>query len=42
MIFKYPLTDQQHARFVNDPDTTGEIDNLGRVLGVDVIDGPHK
>jgi hypothetical protein len=42
MIFKYQLTKKQHSRFVNDPNTTGEIDNLGRVLGVDVKDGPDK
>jgi hypothetical protein len=39
-IFRYPLTDQQYARFVNDPNTTGEIDNLARVLGVNVIELP--
>lgn len=42
MIFKYQLTDQQHARFVSDQNTTGEIDNLGRMLGVVVTDGPDR
>jgi hypothetical protein len=40
--FTYELSRQQYNRFVDDPNTTGEIDNLGRVLGVKVTDGPEK
>lgn len=40
--FEYALTEQQYQRFVQDPNTTAEIDNLGRLLGVDVRDGNVK
>lgn len=40
--FTYQLTYDQYCRFVNDPNTTGEIDNLGRLLGVDIKDGPFR
>ncbi len=40
MKFKYPLTESQYRRFVDDPNTTGEIDNLARVLGTDVHQVP--
>lgn len=36
MKFVYQLTASQYARFVDDPNTTGEIDNLARVLGTEV------
>jgi hypothetical protein len=42
MKFTYELSRSQYKRFVDDPNTTGEIDNLGRILGVAVKDGPDK
>jgi hypothetical protein len=42
MKFTYELSRQQYVRFTDDPNTTGEIDNLGRLLGVTVKDGPTK
>lgn len=40
MKFEYGLTEQQYRRFVDDPNTTGEIDNLARVLGTNVHQVP--
>ena len=38
MKFEYGLTEQQYRRFVDDPNTTGEIDNLARVLGTNIAE----
>lgn len=40
MKFEYLLTEQQYRRFVDDPNTTGEIDNLARMLGTNVHQVP--